>query len=129
MGIFKKKAKDSSEKEKKDIIKKEASSHKEKINLDYDAKNNVLISSIITEKTHSFSKDGKYVFSVKRIATKRNIKYDIERKYNVTVKKVNVIKIPAKKRTIKHDRGYQSVGKKAIVTLKKGETIALFETA
>ncbi len=129
MGIFKKKAKDNKKEEEKDIVEKQTSSNEEKKDFDYDVKNNVLISPITTEKTHSFSKDGKYVFSIKRSATKRNVRHDLEKKYSVTVEKVNIIKIPAKRRTIKRDRGYQSVGKKAIVTLKKGETIALFETA
>ncbi len=128
MGIFKKKAKDDKENV-KDVKKTNSSIESENANLNYSTKGNVLISPITTEKTHSLAKEGKYAFSIKRDASKRNVKYDIEKEYEVNVEKINIIKIPAKRRTIKHDKGYQSVGKKAIVTLKKGEKIALFETA
>ena len=128
MGIFEKKAKDN-KKEKKRTNEVDSLVDLENANLNYIAKSSVLISSIVTEKAHNCTKEGKYVFLIKRNASKRNVKYDVEKEYDVNVEKVNIIKVPAKKRTIKHDKGYQSVGKKAIVTLKKGETIALFETA
>lgn len=129
MGIFDKKIKDA-EIDEKDADKKSGNEFRDKLMTGLgQTRSSVLVSPIMTEKAHELTKIGKYAFRVKRTASKRAVKYDVEKDYGVTVKNVNIIKIPAKKRTVKQDKGYQSVGKKAIVTIKKGESIALFETA
>ncbi len=129
MGIFDKKTKDA-EIEEKDFNTKSKEDSLDKLTTGVNRiRNSVLVSPIMTEKAHELTKIGKYAFRVKRTASKRTVKYDVEKDYGVTVENVNIIKIPAKRRTVKQDRGYQSVGKKAIVTVKKGESIALFETA
>jgi len=129
MGIFGKKIKDAETEEKDTKVELvDNSLDKLEIKSSY-IKENVLVSPMMTEKAHDLTKIGKYVFRVTKNASKRSVKYDVEKEYGVTVENVNIVKIPAKRRTVKQDRGYQSVGKKAIVTVKKGETIALFETA
>ncbi|MCK4635486.1 MAG: 50S ribosomal protein L23 [Candidatus Moranbacteria bacterium] len=87
----------------------------------------VVISPIVTEKSHSINQEGKYLFRVSSKANKRDIKRAIENMYKVDVDKVNVLTVSKKKRTIKYDRGYQKAYKKAIVTLKKGQSIIAFE--
>ena len=87
-----------------------------------------IIEPIITEKTMSqSSENNKFAFKVKKDANKIEIRNAISRIYNVHVEKVSVINVLAKKisrgsRYKGHLPGY----KKAIVTLKEGETINLF---
>ena len=92
---------------------------------------NILLRPIITEKSsfHS-SKLNQYVFEVDRKATKPQIKEAIEKLFDVTVLRVNVINVPAKRsrrarsrRLLVRRSGY----KKAIVTLAAGDTIDVFE--
>lgn len=135
MGLFGKKTQEKKE-EMKDAVqetpakdvkddKKDATSAQSKTKA---GSYSVLVAPMITEKSHALSRTGKYVFRVARNATKRTVKHAVEDTYDVHVEGVHMVKIPAKRRTVKQDRGYQKVGKKAIVTLRTGETIASFET-
>ncbi|PID52348.1 MAG: 50S ribosomal protein L23 [Candidatus Moraniibacteriota bacterium] len=90
---------------------------------------NIDISPIITEKSHGLAARGKYTFRVKKKATKAQIKNVVEEMYKVNVTDVNVVIVKPKRRTVKYDRGYQSLYKKAVVTVKKGDHIAVFEGA
>lgn len=87
----------------------------------------IIISSIVTEKSHKMSQEGKYLFKVSSGARKSDIKKSIEGVYKVDVDKVNVLTVSNKRRTIKYDRGYQKAYKKAIVTLGEGQSITVFE--
>lgn len=80
----------------------------------------------ITEKATDLSTIGKYVFLVKNNATKNEIKKVIKQLYKVDVADVNTIRRPAKQKGKgMRFRGVESGYKKAIVTLKAGQTIAL----
>lgn len=92
----------------------------------------ILISPLITEKMTNISADqGKYGFIVNPNANKIQIAKAIEQKFNVHVKDVKTIKYNGKIKTQfrKSGRftGKTSGYKKAIVTLKEGESIELFE--
>ena len=87
----------------------------------------IVISPIMTEKSHGMSQEGKYLFKVSSKVNKNSIKKAIEEMYKVNVEKVNVLTVSKKKRTIKYDRGYQKTYRKAIVTLKEGQSITVFE--
>ena len=91
----------------------------------------VLRRPIITEKSRSqHTKLGQYVFEVAEDATKPMIKDAVETFFNVTVEKVRVMNMPAKRTRRWRNRrlGIRRRGyKKAIVTLAPGETIDLFE--
>ena len=80
---------------------------------------------IITEKATILSEQNKTVFKVHKRANKKNIKKNIEKLFKVNVIKVNIInlktKIKLKQGRISKKSGY----KKAIVTLKKGQSIDL----
>ncbi|MEO0310431.1 MAG: hypothetical protein RIQ89_88 [Bacteroidota bacterium] len=86
---------------------------------------------IITEKATRLSeKTGKYSFVVAKEANKIEIKNAVEKMYNVTVEEVNTITMPAKIKTRYTTKG-MTVGrkggiKKAVITLKKGETIDFY---
>lgn len=81
----------------------------------------------ITEKAHSALGLNKYIFQISADATKVLVKKSIEEVYHVTVVSVNTITIPAKKRNFGRSSGYKSSIRKAIVTLKEGDSIELFQ--
>ena len=84
----------------------------------------IIIAPIVTEKTANMETEGKYAFKVADKANKTEVKQAIEKKFNVKVEKVNILNShPMHKRVGKYE-GMTSKYKKAIVTLKKGETIS-----
>lgn len=92
----------------------------------------VLIRPLITEKMTNLTADkGKYGFIVNPKANKIEIKKAIEKKFNVHVVDVKTInykgKTKAQFRKSGKFEGRTAKFKKAIVTLKEGETIELFE--
>ncbi|MCM8763847.1 MAG: 50S ribosomal protein L23 [Candidatus Omnitrophica bacterium] len=81
---------------------------------------------LITEKATTLEGKNKYLFVVDKKARKTQIKMAIERIYKVTVTGVAVITMPAKKRRYRLAKeGYRASYKKAIVTLKEGDKIAI----
>ena len=91
----------------------------------------VLRRPLITEKTnYQNGQLHQYVFEVREDASKTLVKDAVEKLFDVTVMRVNVINVPAKrKRNLRNRRTSQRRGsyKKAIVTLAPGDTIAVFE--
>jgi len=81
---------------------------------------------IITEKNTNLTKANKYVFCVDKKANKTSIKNAIETIYKVKVEKVNIVNVPKKKKKYRFRiEGYKPGFKKAIVTLKQGDKIAI----
>ncbi len=84
-----------------------------------------ILSPLVTEKSTNLSEQNKIVFKVPSKANKKNIKNNIEKIFKVNVTKVNIIN---KQNRIKLTRGRKvkvSGFKKAIITLKKGQSIDL----
>ena len=84
-----------------------------------------IISPLVTEKSTNLSEQNKIVFKVPLTANKKNLKKNIEKIFKVNVTKINIIN---KKNRIKLTRGRKvkiSGYKKAIITLKKGQSIDL----
>ena len=80
---------------------------------------------IITEKATILSEQNKTVFKVHEKANKKTIKKNIEKLFKVNVVKVNIINTKTKKK-IKQGKLSEKPGyKKAIITLKKGQSIDL----
>jgi len=91
----------------------------------------VLKKPLITEKmTKTSEKLGQYGFIVDRKANKVEIKKAVEKMYNVTVDSVNTITVASKRKQRYTKTGFVSgstgIIKKAIVTLKKGDTIDFY---
>ena len=86
----------------------------------------LILKPIITEKGTLQMELGKYVFDVLPKATKPEIKAAIESLFDVTVTKVNTMTLPRKKRRVGRFVGYKAQYKRAIVTLKEGDSIVLF---
>lgn len=87
----------------------------------------ILIEPWITEASTVAQEIGKYVFKVALNATKLQIKKSVADLYKVTVISVNTVKMPKKFRNYGRTPGWKSGFKKAVVTLKKGDSIQLFE--
>ena len=84
-----------------------------------------IIRPIITEKATILSEQNKTVFKVHKKANKKNIKKNIEKIFKVNVTKVNIINKKTRKKTTR-GREVKVLGfKKAIITLKKGQSIDL----
>ena len=82
-----------------------------------------IISPLVTEKSTNQSEHNKIVFKVPSHANKKNLKNNIEKIFKVNVTKINIIN---KQSRIKLTRGRKikvSGFKKAIITLKKGQSI------
>jgi len=82
-------------------------------------------SPIITEKATILSEQNKTVFKVHQRATKTNIKKNIEKIFKVTVLKVNIINQKSKQKMRQGRKIYKTGYKKAIITIKKGQSIDL----
>lgn len=70
--------------------------------------------------------DNKYTFEVDMRANKVQIKEAVEQIFKVEVEKVNTLKVKGKLRRMGRHEGYTSDWKKAIVTLKPGQSIEVF---
>tara|TARA_B100002051_G_scaffold89955_1_gene85921 strand:+ start:254 stop:547 length:294 start_codon:yes stop_codon:yes gene_type:complete len=82
-------------------------------------------SPIITEKATILSEQNKTVFKVHEKANKSIIKKNIEKLFKVSVVKVNIINQKTKIKLKQGRKSYKTGYKKAIVTLKKGQSIDL----
>ena len=84
-----------------------------------------ILSPVVTEKSTNLSELNKIVFKVPDGANKKNLKKNIEKIFKVNVTKINIIN---KQNRTKVTRGREvkvSGYKKAIITLKKGQSIDL----
>ena len=84
-----------------------------------------VLSPIVTEKTTNLSEQNKIVFKVPRAANKKNLKKNIEKIFKVNVTKINIVN-KQNRSVIKRGKKVNMQGyKKAIITLKKGQSIDL----
>ena len=88
----------------------------------------VLRRPLITEKSATLQVENKYAFEVAGGATKNQIKQAVEKGFDVKVTAVNVMTVPGKERRVGRRRILTSPWKKAVVTLKQGDKIELFES-
>ncbi len=107
------------------IDKKQVKDLKNKKGLDISYR--VLLKPLVTEKGSSQVALGKYLFMVALDANKIMIAKAVERTYGVKVSRVNIMNYSGKR--VKRGRvsGKRKDWKKAIVTLKKGQTIEVFK--
>ena len=84
-----------------------------------------IISPNITEKSTALSEFNKVVFKVHKGASKSSIKRSIEKIFKVNVIKINTVNTKGKTKVIRNKKTFKPGHKKAIVTLKKGQSIDL----
>lgn len=87
----------------------------------------ILIRPIVTEKSTALMEQGKYTFRVPLAATKIQIRQAVEQIFKVKVQAVNTMRYEGKLKRMGRTQGRRSDWKKAVVTLKQGEAIELFE--
>jgi len=84
-----------------------------------------IISPNVTEKSTTLSEFNKFVFKVHKGASKNSIKRSIEKIFKVNVMKINTINLRPKSKIVKGKKSIKPGYKKAIITLKKGQSIDL----
>jgi large subunit ribosomal protein L23 len=84
-----------------------------------------IVSPVITEKATTLSEFNKMVFRVHKGASKNSIKKSIEKIFKVNVIKINTINLKGRTKMVKGKKSSRPGYKKAIVTLKKGQSIDL----
>ena len=88
----------------------------------------IIIAPIFSEKTSLLKESkNKYVFEVSLNANKIEIKRAIEKIFEVDVTSVNTLKFDGKQKRYGRWEGYRPCWKKAVVTLKSGQSIADFD--
>jgi len=105
------------------VASKKTVDKKKKVGLAY----RVLVRPVISEKSAILASSNKYVFVVDIGANKVQVKEAIAEVYGVMPLSVNIIKNKGKQVSFRRVRGRTSDWKKAIITLKKGDKIDVYE--
>ena len=89
----------------------------------------ILIRPVVSEKSYHQITENRYTFKVHKDAHKTQIRQAVEELFGVKVERVNVITMQAKPKRRGLTRGTKPGWKKAVVQLREGETIEIFEGA
>lgn len=89
----------------------------------------VILAPILSEKSYAGSTRGSYTFRVHSGAHKTQIRQAVEELFEVKVERVNVIKVQAKPKRRGAIKGTRQGWKKAVVQLRAGDKIEIFEGA
>ena len=81
---------------------------------------------IITEQSMEQTEMKRYTFEVAKTSNKVEIRQAVEAIFNVTVTKVNTLNVKSKPKRMRGAAGRTRTWKKAMVTLKEGDSIELF---
>ncbi|HEY8346866.1 MAG TPA: 50S ribosomal protein L23 [Symbiobacteriaceae bacterium] len=87
----------------------------------------IILKPVISEKSMKLMAEGKYTFRVHPKANRTQIKQAVEEIFGVKVVSVNTMRMPGKLRRFGRFQGRRSDWKKAIVQLKEGDSIKIFE--
>ena len=87
---------------------------------------NVIIRPVVSERTFDLMGQNKYTFEVAKTSNKVEIRQAVEAIFNVTVTKVNTLNVKSKPKRMRGAAGRTRTWKKAMVTLKEGDSIELF---
>ncbi len=91
--------------------------------------NEVLLAPVVSEKSYSLIADRKYSFRVHPKAHKTQVRQAVEELFHVKVERVNVSQVKAKPKRRGLHRGTKPGWKKAVVQVREGDTIEIFEGA
>jgi large subunit ribosomal protein L23 len=91
--------------------------------------NEVLIAPVVSEKSYSHLPERKYTFRVHQDAHKTQVRQAVEQMWDVKVERVNMITVQAKPKRRGLSKGIKPGWKKAVVQLREGDTIEIFEGA
>ncbi|MBC7105835.1 MAG: 50S ribosomal protein L23 [Firmicutes bacterium] len=87
----------------------------------------VLRRPVVTEKSLSLLQENKYTFLVDPRANKTEIKNAVEKLFKVKVLRVNTMRYKGKPKRVRRFAGYTPQFKKAVVTLRPGDKIEIYE--
>ena len=87
----------------------------------------IILKPVVTEKAVDLMQENKYAFKVRNDANKIEIKQAIEEIFKVKVVSVNTLRVHGKTKRMGRYEGKTSEWKKAIVQLREGDTIEVFE--
>ncbi len=79
----------------------------------------------VTEKASMLQERNVFVFNVSVDASKKDVEKAVKAQYKVTPVKINMVKVPAKNVVVRNKAGRTTLGKKAYVFLKKGDTLKI----
>jgi large subunit ribosomal protein L23 len=91
--------------------------------------NEVLLAPVVSEKSYSLLTDRKYTFKVHKDAHKTQVRQAVEELFGVHVVNVNILKVQAKPKRRGLTKGMRPGWKKAVVQVREGEQIEIFEGA
>ena len=91
--------------------------------------NEILLAPVVSEKSYSLIEDHKYSFRVHPQAHKTQVRQAVEELFGVTVERVNIVKVQPKPKRRGMHKGTRPGWKKAVVQIREGETIEIFEGA
>jgi len=86
----------------------------------------VIIRPIVSEKSYDLIAQNRYTFEVAKSANKTQIAQAVSEVFGVTVTSVNTMNVTGKPRRLRYSTGHTRNWKKAVVTLKQGDTIDIF---
>lgn len=86
----------------------------------------VIIRPIVSERSFDLMGENKYTFEVAKSAPKEEIASAVEKLFGVHVVKVNTMNVNGKTKRVRYVAGQTRSWKKAVVTIREGETIELF---
>ena len=89
----------------------------------------VLIKPVVSEKSYHQITENRYTFKVHKDAHKTQVRQAVEQLFEVKVTRVNIVKVQPKPKRRGAFKGTRPGWKKAIVELKAGDKIEIFEGA
>ena len=89
----------------------------------------VLVAPVVSEKSYAGLADRKYTFRVHEDAHRTQVRQAVEQLFGVKVESVHMLKVPAKPKRRGAFKGVRPGWKKAVVQLREGHTIEIFEGA
>jgi large subunit ribosomal protein L23 len=87
----------------------------------------IIVRPIVSERSFEMIEQGRYTFEVDKRASKPQIALAVAEIFGVTVTGVNTMNVSGKPRRLRQAKGITRSWKKAIVTLKDGDSIEFFE--
>ena len=91
--------------------------------------NQILLAPVVTEKSYELIDQHKYSFRVHPDAHKTQVRQAVEELFEVHVESVNILKVQSKPKRRGMRPGRKPGWKKAIVQVRQGESIEIFEGA
>ena len=89
----------------------------------------IILAPVVSEKSYAGTADGIYTFKVHKDAHKTQVRQAVEELFDVHVERVNISHVRSKPKRRGQIRGTKPGWKKAVVQLREGDTIEIFEGA